>query len=170
MMKMMISNDWIAGFVDGEGCFSICIQKRRNYHTYTPKDFILYLCFKIRLHSDDVHALEEINRVLGVGNVSISSKVAQYAVYNLEDCIFLSDFFKDKLFTKKRKDFELWCEALEIFNTRKHRTKNGFLEITKIRDLMNVDSSKKHKNYRSSEWFISYFRANPQMQVHRLKT
>ena len=112
-----MSNDWIAGFVDGEGCFSICIQKRRIYNTHTPKDFTSYPCFKIRLHSDDAHALEEINRKLGVGNVSISSNVAQYAVYNLDDCFFIADLFKDKLFTKKRHDFELWYEALEIFKT-----------------------------------------------------
>lgn len=169
MMNKMMSNDWIAGFVDGEGCFSICIHKRRNYNTHTHKDFDLYLCFKIRLHSDDVHALEEINRMLGVGNVSISSKVAQYAVYNLEDCISISEFFKDKLFTKKRHDFDLWCEVLEIFKAKKHRTTNGFLEIAKIRDMMNVDTSKKHKNYRSIEWFLDYFNESPQKQLLSLK-
>lgn len=42
--------EWLVGFTDAEGCFSIVPLKNRNFRIF----------FRIRLHKDDIKVLREI--------------------------------------------------------------------------------------------------------------
>ena len=72
--------------------------------------------------------------------------VRQYYVQNHKDLFKIAGFFKkQRFYTTKKKDFELWCQVLEIIKQKRERTKEGFLEICRLRDQMNRIKGKVHK-------------------------
>jgi len=100
--------NWLAGFIDGEGCFS-CTLHRGS----------LNFRFKISLRADDVEVLNYIKNNLGCGKVvfeghirkSIPKMHPQYkfTLYSREDRQKLIDLLEVcPLRSKKKKDFEVW--------------------------------------------------------------
>lgn len=67
---------WITGFVDAEGSFSIV----------SDRDYIRFL-FRIRLHIDDVFVLEKIQKYFNIGYVrkENNNNSALYVVSNFLD-------------------------------------------------------------------------------------
>ena len=128
----MISDDWIAGFVAGEGCFSITIQlytdKKPRKGLWKDKarkcrsnDFRINPSFRINVRQDDRPVLEEVRNRLGVGEIYIQSRksrtnlepTAHYYVQTMADLLKIKEFFsKTPICSKKQQDFELWCRAL----------------------------------------------------------
>lgn len=155
----MISEERMMGFVEGEGCFSITIQrainrvprKRRN-KIKRPYLFTVRPTFRLTISNQDRAILEAIRETLGFGQIYIQNRsvkdsrykdVAYYYAESLKDCLMAKDFFKrHKFYTTKGRDFELWCKALEIIEAGKHLEKEGILQICQIRDEMNGRASK----------------------------
>lgn len=54
--------EWFRGFTDAEGCFMI-VHLRDNFWRFS---------FEIKLHKDDLNALEKIQEMLGIGNIYAS--------------------------------------------------------------------------------------------------
>jgi len=62
----------------------------------------------------------------------------------MEEALKVRDYFKGLEFhTSKGKDFKLWCEVLDLIEAKRHTTKEGILEICKLRDQMNQRLVKK---------------------------
>lgn len=142
MCNANLEPDWVVGFVDGEGCFVVGISKtsRRNFG----------LCIRPGFHigQKETAILEEIKKFFGVGHVVKGAKESRYAVDDLEGCLVIRDFFlKHPLKTKKKYDFQKWCQVLDLFLEGVHLSKEGILEIARIRDEMNL--KEKHRNYMS---------------------
>ncbi len=121
-----LSGDYIAGFVDGEGCFALNFRRdirheRKNQPTY----FSWKIQFCIELREDDIEILKMRQETLECGNVSIAKRgVARYQVTDISDLInkIVPFFEKNSLHAKKRFDFILWKEALEIiFKTKRNK-------------------------------------------------
>ena len=56
---------------------------------------------------------------------------------------WFSDFFRQQVFyTKKGRDFELWCKCLEIMEKKQRLTSDGFAVICEIRSQMNSRANK----------------------------
>jgi site-specific DNA-methyltransferase (adenine-specific) len=109
--------NWFAGFVDGEGCFSVHKKNVSGYETYDCQ-------FSIGLRRDDAPILREIKRVLGIGTVAVSKKKpagggnpkARFCVSSKADCLRLVEVFRAApLRAKKARDFEFWVEALDAW-------------------------------------------------------
>lgn len=115
-----LPGDYIAGFVDGEGCFALKFRRDvRHKRKNTPIYFYWDIEFVICLRQDDRGILEKIRDTLSCGKVNNSDKhgAVRYAVNDIND---LSDkvvpfFQKYPLRAKKQFDFQLWKEAVEIF-------------------------------------------------------
>ncbi|MDD4251299.1 MAG: LAGLIDADG family homing endonuclease [Candidatus ainarchaeum sp.] len=157
----MLSKDYILGFVEGEGCFNITLQRYVDYHTRKTKrsnskklnafPFRVKPSFRIVCAKRDQKVLEEIREIIGVGEIYTNYRknstkhqnIAHYYVQTLSDLIKVRDFFKNCIFmTTKGSDFNYWCQCLDIIYLKKHQTKEGFLEICRIRGLMNTHSGK----------------------------
>jgi hypothetical protein len=157
----MISEERIMGFVEGEGCFSITIQRvidRRPRKRDKPSNikrpylFTIKPTFRMTISARDRQILEEARETLGFGQIYVQERsqkdpkckdVAHYYAQGLKECLAAKDFFQRQTFyTKKGKDFELWCKALEIIKSGSHLEKAGILEICGIRDKMNKRASK----------------------------
>jgi len=149
------------GFVEGEGCFSITIQRcidRRprkgtaRFNIKRPLLFRAYPCFRATICEADRQILDELRETLGVGQIYIQKRalkkstaqnVAYYYAEGVKECLVVKEFFqRQRFYTRKGDSFRLWCQALEIILSGKHLEKEGLLEICRIRDQMNFRKTK----------------------------
>ncbi|MBI3638368.1 LAGLIDADG family homing endonuclease [Candidatus Wolfebacteria bacterium] len=120
-----LPGDYIAGFVDGEGCFALKFRRDvRHERKNQPVYFYWDIEFAITLRGDDLEILKDIQNTLECGKISINinkRNMARFSVNKIED---LSDkiipFFKQHhLRAKKKEDFKLWKEAVYIMYKNK---------------------------------------------------
>ncbi len=125
--KTTISKDYIAGLVDGEGCFDL--QFRRDIRHERPGSPVYYgwkTQFVINLRKDDLPLLEEVKEIFQCGTIhfqnSPQKETARYSVQDLDNLykIVVPFFRENQLRGKKQKDFELWAEAVEILSRNKN--------------------------------------------------
>ena len=158
----MISEERIMGFVEGEGCFSIAIQRHIDrtprkcgwkYNIKRPFLFEVMPSFRLTICEADRQILEEVRETLGIGQIYVQKRslegkgeqnIAHYYAEGLKQCLLVREFFqKQKFYTRKGKNFQLWCKCLEIVESGRHLEKEGLLEICGIRDQMNYRSTKR---------------------------
>lgn len=113
-----LPGDYIAGFVDGEGCFALKFRRDvRHDRKNKPVYFYWDIEFAILLRADDKDILEKIKNTLNCGKISISKRGAvRYSVNNVDELVdkIVPFFDKYSLHAKKKYDFNLWQEALVI--------------------------------------------------------
>ena len=159
-----LPGDYVAGFIDGEGCFFLTYRKETK-HT-RPGNPIYYrwsVGFAMTLREDDVEILKQIRNTLECGNVyflntkdSRAGKQAYFGVQNTDDAYnkVLPFFRKFPLRAKKRYDFELWSKALELIYRKKkdrkpYAAKDHSL-LKEIRTQMRTYKQKLDREYRNS--------------------
>ncbi len=139
--------DYIAGFVDGEGSFTLSVAKHKQKRSgLDPR-----LIFGIELRDDDLEILLAIQRSLNCGRIYHLSYErygwyphALFKVSSIKEiCDKLIPFFiQHPLRAKKRKSFELFCQAANIFVQKRHLIKEGIDELRLIQFQMNKYSKK----------------------------
>ena len=100
--------NWLAGFIDGEGCFYISRDNARA--TYRPR-------FSMALRIDDRPILDECKSRTSIGTIheyqgQSGQRVARWMVQSYADVaalIALLDRFP--LRAKKKRDYEIWRKA-----------------------------------------------------------
>jgi len=136
-----INPNWITGFVDAEGCFSVIIEILDNNKWRVKSSF------EINLHIKDVDILYKIQSFFGVGNVylRVYKNIAVYRVSNIEYLrdIIIPHFNKYPLITQKSIDFNLWCKVIQIILNKEHLKNKGFLTILTYYASINRGISKK---------------------------
>ncbi len=119
-----LPGDYIAGFVDGEGCFALTLRRDIRHERKTkPIYYSWKAMFAIVLRNDDFVLLEKIKDALGCGSISFTKNKNQ-ARYQVGDLNELKDkimpfFNKYPLLGKKKDDFVLWSEAVNILHKYK---------------------------------------------------
>jgi hypothetical protein len=127
--------DWLSGFVDGEGCFSLTIQYDRRDGGARCVALLL-----IGLRSDERPALERIMSFWGCGrltwnkpnsSVRNARPTLQYRVSKIHDLvtIIVPHFERHPLWAKKSSDFEIWKQGIaliqEVWNKPRGRPRQG---------------------------------------------
>lgn len=106
---------WLAGFIDGEGCFLIAEEKRQG----------TYRCsLQVRLRGDDADVLRSIQERTGLGKVT-AAKVkadihpsAMWAVMRKQELLALIEILDaHPLRAKKARDYIIWREAVVEWNS-----------------------------------------------------
>jgi hypothetical protein len=142
-MKYLITDQWILGFVDGEGCFHIGITKSKTMklgYQILPE-------FSIVQHERDVNLLYAIRDYFNCGIVLLNRGKNDYrhaprwnyrvrAKKELLE-IIIPFFDKYPLLTVKQKDFLLFKEVMEIIKQGDHLTLEGINKIKLIKNSMN---------------------------------
>ncbi len=144
---MILPPDYVAGFIDGEGCFTIVISKHPQKKTgLDPR-----LNFEIELREDDLEILESIQETLGCGRIyhidldrygwhpHVELKVSSIKEIREKVIPFLK---KHPLRAKKRKSFELFVQAAEIFASKEHLTGMGLKKLYELKSKMNLYNKK----------------------------
>ncbi len=148
--KQVISNEYLAGFTDGEGCFYVGFGKREDL----PLKWQVITEFHVSQNPGGKNVLEEFRKRLDCGYLkpnhgrNLKDKSWILIVKNREDLIkrVIPFFKKHTLFTTKRKDFEVFEKVLTIIAEGKHLQKDGFKKI-----VMLVFSQTRNTNKRYSK-------------------
>jgi LAGLIDADG endonuclease len=133
---------WIAGFVDGEGCFSCPIFRNEK----TKLGWQVQPTFVVVQSASSRDVLEGLARFFGCGKVYLNRRhdnhredlfryyVGRFA--DLRDTIV--PFFQEhQLRTSKRHNFEKFVQVIRLMEERKHLTSPGLIQIGEIAETMN---------------------------------
>jgi len=136
-----IASYYVTGFVDGEGCFSITIQKSNNVRLgiqVIPE-------FHVSQHQNRTEVLREIQKMFACGYIKANNPrnpkdmTSVYVVRNLMDLQNkVVPFFKKYPFISiKKRDFEKFAEVVALMIEGKHLKMNGLTKILQLAFSMN---------------------------------
>ena len=147
-----LDTNWIIGFVDGEGCFHISINKIDKMSLgwqVLPE-------FRVVQHIRDDKVLYMIKNYFGFGGIKINRKDKhgirkEYRVRGLENLNKLVKFFEiNPLQTPtKQKNFNSFKQVIKMINNKEHLTKSGLDKIAII--ISDMNRQPKIKYLESSE-------------------
>lgn len=153
---MILPGDYIAGFIDGEGCFTITIAK----HSTKKLGLDARIHFQIELRDDDLAILQSIQETLGCGRIYHLSyerygwnphaelKVSSFPEIVSKLIPFLTKY---PLRGKKKFSYQYFLQAVEVFKAKRHLTLEGIEELRLIRQSMNQYSKKYQASARVRE-------------------
>ena len=153
---------WVAGFFDGEGCFSIDLRKEPT----SKLGFSCYPRIRIALQQSDKFVLEKIQVLLG-GKISTrnpqkswrkgAKPQSLWSIYGWKDCLRISKTIQPHLILKAERCI-IFIKIIEkVLNERKiSKTKKWneklLVEVCELRDKLNRDRSTfRHSNYLDSK-------------------
>lgn len=153
---MKLPGDYVAGFIDGEGCFVIVVSKHKT--TKLRRD--ARVSFQIEVRDDDREIIESIQKTLGCGRIYHLSYErygwkphVKLMVSRINDLVtkIIPFFARYPLRAKKKHSFELFCQAVSVIEAKRHLTQEGIDELLNIRLRMNKYSKKYQASARVRE-------------------
>ncbi|OHA43118.1 MAG: hypothetical protein A3G03_02390, partial [Candidatus Taylorbacteria bacterium RIFCSPLOWO2_12_FULL_44_15c] len=151
IQRRKLHPQYVAGFIDGEGSFSISIGK----HKTLRRGFEVRPEFEIELRKDDQEILERILVTIGIGKIYDCSyerygwyphaKYKITSIWDLKEYLFP---FLDKnlLQAKKQKSYLLFKQIVLMVCAKEHLSDKGFNKIVTLRDELRA-LGKKAKTY-----------------------
>lgn len=129
---------YLAGFVDGEGCFSVTICKSKFARLRWKMDPL----FQVYQHRENSTILHIFKSVLECGYVSEKGGNPVCHVYCVDKIMDISQkiipFFEDyPLIGEKYQNFQLFKQIVLGIQKKEHLTKDGFIRLAKIAFQMN---------------------------------
>ena len=133
---------WVVGFVDGEGCFSVSCNKNST----TKLGYQVFPEFVITQGYKSLRTLQRINKFFNCGKIYINRRhdnhkenIYRYCVRSLDDIrgVIIPFFVKNRLQTEKARDFQIFCQAIEIMKKKEHLTDKGLKRIFYLKSTMN---------------------------------
>jgi hypothetical protein len=138
---MRLNNEWISGFVDGEGCFHVSVLK----HPEMTVGYQVLPEFTVVQHERDKQILFALKEFFKCGVVRRNHGDRWcYRVRNLEHLNTLCEFFeKHTLKTKKRIDYVQFRRIIYKMNNGEHLRLDGLRKIVDIAMRMNTGNRNK---------------------------
>ena len=139
--RLKIEN-WICGFVDGEGCFSVSVIKNKT----TKSGIQIFPEFVVTQGAKSLSALEEIKKFFACGNIFVNKRydnhnehLYRYCVRSLGELksIIIPFFIRNKLKTYKNNDFVIFKAVIGLMLDKKHLTDSGKDKILRLISKMN---------------------------------
>ena len=129
------SVEWISGFVDGEGCFHVALNKQPNMSLgwqVLPE-------FRIVQHKRDEQILHRIRDTLGCGRIVINhGDRLELRVRGMENLTKIVKFFQQHpLQTSKKRNFEIFAKIISLMQEKKHLSEEGMQLIANLASQMN---------------------------------
>lgn len=146
--ERLIKIGWIAGFVDGEGCFSIHFvrQPAREHRKGYRTGFQVGHQFVVTQGARSAECLQMLKEFFGFGRIYENRRfdnhkehLCQFVVVRRSDLLQEIIPFVEKypLRTSKRLDFMKFVRCMRLIETDAHLTVSGLLEIIEITQTMN---------------------------------
>ena len=141
--KPIVSNEYVVGLTDGEGCFYVNIGK---YPTY-KSGFRIQMHFYIKMQEKDRSLLEKIKNTLQCGTVYFQKEKRanhcqcyRYTVSSHQDILnnIIPFFTKYPLQSvTKQKSFKAFCKIANLIKKGEHLNKKGIKKIQLLKSQMN---------------------------------
>jgi hypothetical protein len=142
---------WVAGFVDGEGCFSVSIHANPNARS--TGGWQLQPVFHVYQHMSYRAVLEELVRFFGCGTVrpkGPESSVLTFAVQSRSDQEkVILPFFERYRLVVKDADFRRFAAIVRMMRRREHLTPAGFERAVRLAFAMNANGKQRAPNLES---------------------
>lgn len=142
---IVLDPNWIVGFVDGEGCFSVSVHRSSMMHRHGG--WQLQPVFHVYQHQDHRDVLEAMISVFGCGRVrpkGPNSSVWTFAVdglRNLDEAVV--PFFERYRPVVKRGDFEAFAIIVRSMRRKEHLSPVGFERLVRIAYGMNANGKQR---------------------------
>jgi|SRR3989339_1016926 len=136
--------EYISGYVDGEGCFSISFSKREKFLVgWETKP-----SFSVSQNEDRAQILFLMQEFFECGFIrrDYSDKTLKYEVRSLSDLInkVIPHFKKYPLLSEKQKDLEFFKRVCILMQKNLHRDKEGLQKIMNLVFKMNPSGKRKY--------------------------
>ena len=136
--------EYISGYVDGEGCFSISFSKRDKFLV----GFETKPSFSVSQNEDRAQILFLMQKVFKCGFIrrDYSDKTLKYEVRSLNDLInnIIPHFEKCPLLSDKQKDFNFFKKVCFMMYKELHKNKTGLNKIMNLAFAMNPSGKRKY--------------------------
>ena len=137
-------HEYISGYVDGEGCFSISFSKREKFLV----GFETKPSFSVSQNEDRAQILFLMQKVFKCGFIrrDYSDKTLKYEVRSLSELInkIIPHFEKYPLLSEKQKDFKFFKQVCLLMQRNLHRNKVGLKRIMHLAFQMNPSGKRKY--------------------------
>ena len=153
--------NWLTGFIDGEGCFSVSFTKRAKltFGVQVRPSFSVAQSNKRVPIQKRKQVLETIKQYFGCGEIRVdrATGMAIYESRNLTDIAtkILPHFDKYPLLTVKNEDFESLKKITVLMRANQHLNKLGLEKIIFIAFKMNPSGKRKNTKQALLE-FLEY--------------
>ena len=133
---------WVVGFVDGEGCFSICVVRNATCRL----GWQVQHEFSVTQAATSSDALRRLGRLFECGRIIENHRkdnhrtaLLRYSVKARKDLVerIIPFFNANPLITAKQLDFEKFARVIELMNSGRHLEREGLSAIASITETMN---------------------------------
>jgi hypothetical protein len=140
--------NWIVGFVDGEGCFSVSVHRNSMMHRHGG--WQLQPAFQIYQHQDHREILEAMVPTFGCGRIRPKgprSSVLTFSVESLRDLeASVLPFFECHQLKVKHHDFSIFAEIVRSMREKQHLTRSGFERLVRLAYGMNANGKQRGRS------------------------
>jgi hypothetical protein len=140
---------WVVGFIDGEGCFSVSIQKP----PHTKLGWQVFPEFVVTQGEKSIEALKTVRDFFDCGRIFVNKRydnhnenLYRYCVRSQQDLHNkVIPFFNDNpLRTAKKIDFDIFKQVMEMMKEHNHLSRDGIIKIAKLSQKMNRKKSRRN--------------------------
>ena len=137
-------HEYISGYVDGEGCFSISFSKREKFLVgWETKP-----SFSVSQNENRAQILFLMQKQFKCGFIrrDYSDKTLKYEVRSLDDLIekIIPHFENFPLLSDKQKDFNYFKKVCFLMQRNLHKEKTGLKKILQLAFEMNSSGKRKY--------------------------
>lgn len=139
---------YLAGLVDGEGCFTTSVYQYESGH----RSIRHKIMFKVSIANKNLEVLKFVKNKLGFGNVSRNHRISEDYIWITTDRKKIKKLINmiGDILIIKRKDVLAFKKMFEITDRKDHLTQKGFIKLLEIRDSI----FKGHKkDYRFAKYY-----------------
>ena len=138
LFKPSLTNAWLSGFTDAEGCFNISISKRDN----TVNGHRIILRF-ILDQKNSLYLFTIIRDLFGYGKVIVRTKdMYRFYCNTFIGLSIVNNYFSSfPLKSKKSVSYENWLKVYKMVINKEHLTTLGLEKIRAIKKTINVNNS-----------------------------
>lgn len=126
---------WLAGFIEGDGCFNCQLKKGGNGRT------LVVLRFMLSQHTRDIELMKSINEYFGGGSLNKDGwgSVVNLTISKLSNIcnIIIPCLTQYSLQGSKRSNFEAFSEIAKLMENNQHLTTEGLEKIIQIKSKLN---------------------------------
>ncbi len=145
--SVQLNPSWIAGFVDGEGCFSVSVHRQPFMHRH--RGWQIQSAFYVYQHHDHGVVLDALCNFFGCGTIrpkGPNSSVLTYSVTALKDLRkVIVPFFEEERLMVKVQDFLTFATIVKSMTRRDHLVDEGFERIVRLAYGMNANGKQRSR-------------------------
>ena len=150
-----LPQEYVSGFVDGEGCFSVLFSKNAKFKLKIE----VRPSFSVDQGKSSRDLIKNIASFFGTPNEKMRpyENMLKYETRSLSHILnkVIPHFETYPLYSNKQKDFKCFAIICQLMEKKKHLEKVYLIEIIKLAYSMNLDSSSNSRREQSLEYWLN---------------